>query len=232
MKERFLIVEDDAIIAYSLSLILEKKGYKVIEIVNNVKDAYKCCKMYTPDIILLDIALIGSQTGLDLANRLKKEKRLCSIIYLTALNDNATISEIIKTNPILYINKPFVSEVLLANIEMALSHLRDKIQTIRFDDGSKCIVVNIKDIKYLQSDRNYVRIELKDGNCHQIRNKLNDIAELIFDKTIRFTRVHQSYLVNDDCITSIQKNKIEIDNLSISISKKYLDLYRAKWQVE
>lgn len=231
MKERFLIVEDDAIIAYSLTIILEKKGYNVIEAVNNAKDAYHYCKVYTPDVILLDIGLVGSQTGIDLANRLKKEGHSSSIIYITALNDDSTISEIKKTDPILFINKPFISEVLLANIELVLNHLREKIQLIKLEDGSKNIAVNIKNIKYIQSDRNYVRIELNDGNHYQIRNKLNDIEKLILAKTTRFTRVHQSYLVNDHYITLIQKNKIEIDNLSITISKKYLDGYREKWKL-
>ncbi|MGB1295632.1 MAG: LytR/AlgR family response regulator transcription factor [Flavobacteriales bacterium] len=230
MKERFLIVEDDAILAYSLSIILEGNGYEVIEIANNVKEAYKLCKMHSPDIVLVDVCLIGIKTGIDLAHKLKENNVPCSVIYLTAFKDAETINKIKETDPILYLTKPFISEVLLTNIELVLTQLKNTNITIPIEDGSSSTMVNVLDINYLQSDRNYVNIKLKDGSELVVRNKLNDIENLIFNKTTRFTRIHQSYLVNDNFIQSVKKNSVLLKNdLSITISKKYLNSFQSKW---
>ncbi|HTD42267.1 MAG TPA: response regulator [Mucilaginibacter sp.] len=70
VQKKILIVEDEFIIADVLKNTLENAGYFVCGIAATVKDTLDLIKKYKPNLILLDIYLKGSLTGIDLANRL------------------------------------------------------------------------------------------------------------------------------------------------------------------
>ena len=71
MKARILIVEDDPFIAMSLSVLFKKNNFDVIGIIDNADEAWETCKHEKPDLILLDVQLIGEKTGIWVGQRIK-----------------------------------------------------------------------------------------------------------------------------------------------------------------
>ena len=74
MKEKILIVEDQFVEADYLRLMLAKAGYQVCDIARSVVQARELIENQKPDILLLDIFLKGTLTGIDLAKELQEKK--------------------------------------------------------------------------------------------------------------------------------------------------------------
>ncbi len=119
MKTRIQIVEDERITAEDIKQTLESFGYVVTSIVSDGETAIKNAVKDKPSLILMDIVLKGSLTGIDVARKLK-EKYNIPIVYLTAYSDEETLKSAKLTEPYGYILKPFEERELYSNIEMAL----------------------------------------------------------------------------------------------------------------
>ena len=72
-KKKILIVEDEFIVANDLRLTLEKESYEVAGIAASFKEACDMIQSQEPDLVLLDIRLKGKQTGIELAEHLRKK---------------------------------------------------------------------------------------------------------------------------------------------------------------
>ena len=114
-----LIVDDDENMAETLSEALQQLDYNVAGAVTNGADAIVCVQNNVPDIILMDIELLGDMDGVQTS----KEILLISevpVIYLTGWTDDKTLDKVKKTNPFGYIVKPFEIIELKVAIELAL----------------------------------------------------------------------------------------------------------------
>ena len=69
-KKKFLLVEDEGMIALDLRCILEKFGYEVPFVASKGEEAVKERTKIRPDLVLMDITLKGTMNGI------KAEKRL------------------------------------------------------------------------------------------------------------------------------------------------------------
>lgn len=117
MREQLLIVEDEFIVANDLRLILEKAGYKVCGIAASVEEAQQLMAVHTPTLVLLDIYLKGTLTGIDLAKQLS-EKHI-AFVYLSA-NSNQRVLEAAKaTQPYGFLVKPFRAKDVLITLDIA-----------------------------------------------------------------------------------------------------------------
>ena len=88
MKNRILIVEDEAITALDLRFSLEELGYEVIDTVGTGQDAIDMAAETVPDVVLMDIKLKGDMEGIDAA-KVISELRI-PVVYLTANTDDYT----------------------------------------------------------------------------------------------------------------------------------------------
>lgn len=121
-----LIVEDEAIIAASLKVLLVKLGYTVTGITDNGADAVDMARRLRPDLVMMDIQLRGDQDGIQAAGTIRDSLDI-PVIYLTAHSDPATFSRAKLSGPAGYILKPFEGRDLTAQIELALyKHRADR----------------------------------------------------------------------------------------------------------
>jgi PAS domain S-box-containing protein len=118
-KARILIVEDEAVVAENLEMAISDVGYDVVGRAASADDAINAAIEHKPDLILMDIVLIGNKTGIDASYEIK-EKLDIPIIFLTAYSDLEFIDRAKNTEPYAYIVKPFQEAQLFASIEMAL----------------------------------------------------------------------------------------------------------------
>jgi DNA-binding NtrC family response regulator len=115
--ERIVIVEDELIVARDIRKTLERNGYKVAGVATTVEKALTLVEETKPWLVLVDIFLKGSLTGIDLATALNKQG--VAFIYVSA-NSNQPVLEAAKTtNPYGFIVKPFREKDLLVTIDIA-----------------------------------------------------------------------------------------------------------------
>ncbi len=117
--ESILIVEDDGFIALGIKELLEKNAYRVSATTSRGEDAVKIAEADPPDLILMDIELMGKIDGIETARQIREHADI-PIIYLTAYSDNQRISRAKETVPYSYLIKPYNERELLAAVEMAL----------------------------------------------------------------------------------------------------------------
>jgi AmiR/NasT family two-component response regulator len=127
---RILIVEDDAIVALDLSVMLEARGHVVVGVAHSAARAIELGDATRPDIVLMDINLQGPGDGIQAADALSRHDGL-AVIFLTAYRDNATLQRALATRPHGFITKPFDADALQAAIDFALYRMRSEAALAR-----------------------------------------------------------------------------------------------------
>ena len=85
-----------------------------------------CAERERPDVVLMDIHLAGSLTGVEAARRLWQTLQV-PIVYCTAHADRETLEAVQTTESYGYVMKPFQTAAVRAAIELALAR-REKEQ--------------------------------------------------------------------------------------------------------
>jgi len=116
---RILIVEDDDIIASIISSMLERKGYRVVGRVASGEKAIMKSAELEPDLVMMDIKLCGEMDGVTAARYIFQLFH-CSIIFLTAMCDDALLDQAKGAQPLGFILKPFSDRELISNVELCL----------------------------------------------------------------------------------------------------------------
>ena len=124
---RIFIVEDENIVALDMQKRLDKLGYSVPGIASTGPDAVKKVLETRPDLVLMDIKLIGDMDGIEAAEQILAAYSV-PIVYITAYTEEATLRRAKITEPFGYILKPFEERELHINIEIAL--YRHKMQNM------------------------------------------------------------------------------------------------------
>ncbi len=227
---KILIVEDEMIIAANLSLLLSELGYEVNAIVSRGEEALLHIKQNQPNIILLDINLKGQLDGIETAQLMQKEYNI-PIIYLTAYTDDAHFNRAKKTNPSAFISKPFKKLDLQHAIELTINRIKSQdysknenecnspyilSDSLFVRNNDKRIKILIKDIYYIEAERNYCRIVSKDRECLLVMT-LKDINDKLPNE--HFLRIHRSYIVNISHIDEVAGSHIVISRKAIPMSK-------------
>jgi len=118
-KPRILIVEDESLVAADLEERLNKLSYEVCGQADTCDGAVADALRLKPDLVLMDIHLIGKKDGVEAANQIHRSTGI-PVVFLTAHADDATLARIGVVEPFGYVVKPFDERELKATIEVAL----------------------------------------------------------------------------------------------------------------
>jgi len=137
-REKIMVVEDEWVVADQLCKNLKDLGYTVCSTASTGDEALGKVEEHRPDLILMDIVLKGKMDGIETAGRITSQFDI-PVIYLTAYANQEYIERAKQTNPFGYLVKPFKSNELHTNIEMALhKHRVDKEIKGYLDRLAKC----------------------------------------------------------------------------------------------
>ena len=81
MKQKVLVVDDEQLVADTLCLIFEKRGYDCRASYSG-NDALKCAESFTPELLLCDISMPGMD-GLQVATSIIGKVPDCRVLLLT-----------------------------------------------------------------------------------------------------------------------------------------------------
>ena len=156
---KIMIVEDEVIIADLLKNLLRRNKYDVMEVVSTGAEAIRQVPVDRPDLILMDILLIGDMDGIEAAQTIM-EQFFIPIIYLTAHADEETIQRAARTASYGYIIKPFNEATIHATIEMALSKHLLEVELRRRNEELQNLTAHMESIR--EEERKNIAREVHD----------------------------------------------------------------------
>ena len=137
------IVDDDASVRDSLSLVLGLKGYDCRTYES--AESFLSSLPNRPACIILDLKMTG-MSGLELQNRLLSLKVPVQIIFLTAFADVQVMREAFLGNAVDFLEKPFVLEQLLESINRSLHNLSATTETIQHNQKLSLLTPREKEV--------------------------------------------------------------------------------------
>lgn len=222
-----LIVDDEALAAKVIETYLEPlDGFEVVKTLSSAVDAYNYLSKNEVDLIFLDINM-PSLSGLDFLKSLKNPPL---IIITTAYREYAI--ESFDLDVIDYLVKPIPLPRFLHALDKARKYLSPAINLASVEAKNKAadrhillkvdkkiIKIELADIFYIESLKDYIRVKTKIGNfiTHQT---LTGITNLL--PSSNFVRIHRSYTIALDKINALNGNAVEINDQLLPIGRNYL----------
>ena len=122
MPPLILIIEDEKILAESMSIYLEHHGYATA-VAHAGEDGLRMAEEASPEVAVVDIRLPGID-GLEVLKRLREMSPGTEVVMATAHASVASAVEAMKRGAFDYLNKPVDLDELKVVVEKALAHLR------------------------------------------------------------------------------------------------------------
>ena len=116
-KTRILLVEDDPVMARIIRFYLSQQPAQEVTWVNTCEEAIEAARQPF-DLLLLDVLLPDSD-GITLCQNLR-QRVTCPIIFISCLDDEATIIRALEMGGDDFLAKPFNNKVLQARIDANL----------------------------------------------------------------------------------------------------------------
>lgn len=118
---RVMVVEDEAVVALLLSSYLTKWGYDVTGIADNFDEAVEMFDSAHPDLVLMDISIMGSRDGIETAQALRDRRRDLPIIFISAFSDQGTARRVEESGAYAFLPKPFDAASLERKVREVLT---------------------------------------------------------------------------------------------------------------
>ena len=171
------------------------------------------------DLSFLDIDM-PEMNGLSVANELTAISKYGQIIFLSQRED--LVFECLKFHPFGFIRKSKLIDdfsLMMNQFFQTVSNNESNETKIDFFDKTKTYSFKIKDIVYIEGDRNYQKVVLKDKSSQNIRVPLGTLEEKL--REYGFLRIHKGYLLNYLYIRSIENEEVYLTTgTSLPMAKK------------
>ncbi|MBL7774231.1 MAG: response regulator transcription factor [Chitinophagaceae bacterium] len=122
---KVLIIEDEPLVAEDIAQTLLRNGYEIEGVCYKKETALKALESCKPEMVLLDINLNNTMSGIDIAGILQQQG-LIPFVFITSYSDKQTLEQAIRTEPSGYIVKPFTQAGIISTIELAFYNFRQR----------------------------------------------------------------------------------------------------------
>ena len=176
---------------------------------------------HKPECIFMDINLDGT-SGIDTANRVSEMLPEIPVVFITGYPQQYCQSiflEHFDFEPFAFVCKPVDKQVLARVFEKLESKFRSKGTLLHMSRSRKELLINTKELLYVESNRWYVVLHTLHGN-EKVRAKLSAVSAMLPE---RFVVSHKSYIVNPDFVRSFDSVSVVMQNgdvLPVSRSRK------------
>ncbi len=203
MTVDILIADDEAPALNELTALLRADA-RVGEIyrVSSGADALRVLSATSVGVVFLDIHMPGL-SGLDLARALQQFQQRPAVIFVTA--DDSRAVDAFDVAAVDYVLKP----VRLERLTVALGRAIDanlagspavSDEKIPITVGSETRIIRRADVRWVHAQGDYSRLWTTTGS-HLVRTPISELEERWH--AAGFVRIHRSYLVHRDAVTSV-----------------------------
>ncbi|MEM7297264.1 MAG: LytTR family DNA-binding domain-containing protein [Bacteroidota bacterium] len=227
MSIKCLIVDDEPLAIEILQSYVERvESLELVATCNNAVKAFDILKQEQVDLLFLDIQM-PKLTGIEFLKVLNPPPK---VIFTTAYREYAV--ESYELNVVDYLLKPIAFDRFLMAInkvvengnpiplvpkEQELDHDTDPYLFLKAD--RKMVKVHLKDITYIESLKDYVRVKKKEGKEVISLQKISYLEQKLPSDC--FLRIHKSYIISLKKIDAYSATGVEIDGKEIPIGRSF-----------
>ena len=163
---KILIIEDEKLLAHSLKIMLEGKGFEV-ETVYDGETGAEYAELGVYDLLILDV-MMPKLDGYQLARRVRARRCTTPILMLTARSSLEDRIEGLNAGADYYLTKPFDSRELLACINALLRRQGEQVDELRFgntalDLSSGMLICGERSVRLSAREFDVMRFLLQSG---------------------------------------------------------------------
>jgi two-component system LytT family response regulator len=231
MRIKCLAIDDEPLALRQISDFIRKTPF--LDLIGECKNAFEAIDILNGeaiDLLFVDINMPGL-SGMDFIKSLSNKPE---VIFTTAYSEYAV--EGFKVDALDYLLKPIGYNAFLKAANKAKSYFEtlDKAAQIGNEkEGGylfvkseyKIVRINLKEIKYIEGMREYVRIYLENARPVMSLMSMKSLEEKLPSDI--FMRVHRSFIVNLAKITTIERSRIIFDkDVYIPVSDQYKEKFQ------
>ncbi|MFY7653012.1 MAG: response regulator transcription factor [Chitinophagaceae bacterium] len=212
--KKILIADDEPDILEIISYNLTSEGYEVYT-AKNGNEAIERAKQINPDLIILDV-MMPEKTGVEVCSILRTLPlfQQTIILFLTALNDEATHVKGLETGADDYISKPISTKVLISRVNALFRRISKeegktiKIGELTIDPNQFLVIINNQEIALAKKEFELLYLLASKPGRVFLRNEIlsqvwgTDV--IVGDRTIdvHIRKIRQKLGV--DCVTTVK----------------------------
>ncbi|SNR38436.1 two component transcriptional regulator, LytTR family [Lutibacter agarilyticus] len=224
-----IAIDDEPLALKQIESYIHKTPFlKLLESFESPLEAISYLQETDVALMFVDINM-PDLNGLDFVKSLENPPK---IIFTTAYSEYAV--EGFRVDAIDYLLKPIDYATFLKASNKAKSwfdvhekqpeQLQSNEDFLFIKSEYKIVRIKLDDIRYIEGMREYIRIHLTNEKPIMTLLSMKAMEAQLANKN--FMRVHRSYIVNLNKITTIERNRIVFDKVYIPVS----DLYKEKFQ--
>ncbi|MBL7866401.1 MAG: response regulator transcription factor [Flavobacterium lindanitolerans] len=224
MKIKCLVVDDEPLAIRLIEKHIAKiDNLEVVATCNTALKAFEILNLQKIDLMFLDIKM-PNITGIEFLKNLKNPPKT---ILTTAYRDYAL--EGYDLGVVDYLLKPITFERFFKAVDKFLSTNTANIEVktkesvpdefILVKSGIKNYKINTNDIIYIESLKDYIKINTTGDKNITSKYKIGDIQQELNQDN--FLRIHRSFIINTSKITAFTLNEIEVGGIEIPIGASY-----------
>lgn len=215
---RCLAIDDEPLALLQLKSMIERTPYlTLVEACSDAIIAKQVLEQQDVDAIFVDINM-PEINGLEFVASLSNPPL---VVFTTAYSQYALDSY--KVNAIDYLLKPFG----LLEFQKSAEKVKRQFQLLQAEQHAnnneeqnlylkvdyKVVKVNINDIVYIESMREYLRLHLNNGERLMTLMPISKISEQL--NGLGFRRIHRSYIVNMSKVDEVSKSNVKLSDGTI-----------------
>lgn len=231
MKIKCLIIDDEPLAIKVIENHLQDfQNMELVGTFNTAISALPAIKEENIDVIFLDINM-PKMSGLDFLRSLTNKPH---IIITTAYREYAVdsfdldvLDYLVKPIPFSRFLKAINKITNIVNLEKEKStdtSLKEEPHIFLKVD-KKLMKIKLNDILYIESLKDYIKVITRVGD-YLVHKSMTSISEELPQEN--FLRIHRSFNIAINKITSIEGNSVEIANRRIPIGRNYLQIAKHK----
>ncbi|WP_290796028.1 LytR/AlgR family response regulator transcription factor [Flavihumibacter sp. UBA7668] len=232
MKVRCLAIDDEEL---ALELLVDNiRKVPFLELVAFSSDPFEALEILQKekiDLVFLDIQMPGL-TGLQFIKSLPDS---CLYILVTAYDKYAL--EGFNLQVVDYLVKPVAMDRFIQAAKRAQDLLALKLQTSKSGQVAdkdyfflqidySHVKVSFNEIRWIEGLKDYVKLHMRDPSKPLIaRISMKALEQQL--PTAQFLRIHKSFIVSIQFVTSIRKNSLFIGEMELPVGENYKDTIAA-----
>jgi DNA-binding LytR/AlgR family response regulator len=231
MRIQCIAIDDEPLAVKKIAGYIQKVPF--LELVAECRSAFEAMKMLSENsiqLIFVDINM-PDLSGMEFVKTLAHKPY---IVFTTAYSEYAV--EGFQVDAVDYLLKPITFNNFLkaANkvkslIELNANKEKESVKTtanhLFVKSEYKLIRIELDEIKYIESQHEYIKIHLINSKPVMTQLSLKSIEEQL--PSDRFMRVHRSFIVNLKKVSVVERNRIIFDGkVYIPISDQYKEKFQ------
>lgn len=221
MMIRCIIVDDEPLAREGMERLVKDSGvFDLVATCSNAMEANKILSHEKIDLMFLDIQM-PAMRGIDFLKTLQ----VSPLVIITTAYPNFAL-EGFELNVLDYLVKPITAERFLKavnRVKDTLEYRKDEDLEVRTDfffirSANSFEKVFFSDILFIEAHQNYMTIQMEKGKLIALLT-IKSLEEQLPAR--KFQRIHKSYIVSLEKITSLRGNEIFLGAHKIPVGKNY-----------